>query len=58
MSHSQEHSYFFLEQGIASKWKLVWYPDYQAYRIEAISDGEKDTNYAIDVRENQVVQIQ
>ena len=39
----------FLEQGIASKWKLVWYPDYQAYRIEAISDGEKDTNYAIDV---------
>ena len=39
----------FQEQGIASKWKLVWYPDYQAYRIEAISDGEKDTNYAIDV---------
>ena len=39
----------FLEQGTASKWKLVWYPDYQAYRIEAISDGEKDTNYAIDV---------
>ena len=49
MSHSQGTQLLFLEQGIASKWKLVWYPDYQAYRIEAISDGEKDTNYAIDV---------
>ena len=50
----------FLEQGIASKWKLVWYPSYyQAYRIEAISDGEKDTKLCDRCYwENQVVQIQ
>ena len=40
---------YFQKMGIASKWKLVWYPEYHAYRIEAISDGEGDTGYAIDI---------
>ena len=35
--------------GITSKWKLKWIPEYHAYQIDAVSDGESKTNLSLDV---------
>lgn len=35
--------------GITSKWKLKWIPEYHAYQIDAVSDGESTTNLSLDV---------
>lgn len=39
--------------GITSKWKLKWIPEYHAYQIDAVSDGESKTNLSLDGSENQ-----
>ncbi len=36
----------FYTMGTTSKWKLTWVKDYNAYQIESISEGEKDTGLA------------
>ena len=40
----------FYTMGTTSKWKLTWVKDYNAYQIESISEGEKDTGLALDVQ--------
>ena len=35
--------------GVTSKWKLTWKPEYYAYQIDAVSDGESKTNLSLDV---------
>ena len=40
----------FYTMGTTSKWKLTWVEDYNAYQIESISEGEKDTGLALDVQ--------
>ena len=39
----------FQVMGITSKWKLKWIPEYHAYQIDAVSDGESKTNLSLDV---------
>lgn len=39
----------FQVMGITSKWKLKWIPEYHAYQIDAVSDGESTTNLSLDV---------
>jgi len=39
----------FQVMGITSKWKLTWKPEYHAYQIDAVSDGESTTNLSLDV---------
>lgn len=39
----------FQVMGITSKWKLTWKPEYYAYQIDAVSDGESKTNLSLDV---------
>lgn len=39
----------FQVMGITSKWKLKWIPEYHAYQIDAVSDGENTTNLSLDV---------
>lgn len=40
----------FYTMGTTSKLKLTWVKDYNAYQIESISEGEKDTGLALDVQ--------
>ena len=40
----------FYTMGTTSKWMLTWVKDYNAYQIESISEGEKDTGLALDVQ--------
>ena len=39
----------FQVMGVTSKWKLTWKPEYYAYQIDAVSDGESKTNLSLDV---------
>ena len=39
----------FQVMGVTSKWKLKWISEYQAYQIDAVSDGENTTNLSLDV---------
>lgn len=39
----------FQVMGVTSKWKLTWKPEYHAYQIDAVSDGESTTNLSLDV---------
>lgn len=39
----------FQVMGVTSKWKLTWKPEYYAYQIDAVSDGESTTNLSLDV---------
>ena len=39
-----------LKMGISSKWALEWVEKYQAYKIHAMTDGEKDMGNVWDVR--------
>ena len=39
----------FQVMGVTSKWKLKWISEYQAYQIDAVSDGESTTNLSLDV---------
>ena len=39
----------FCEMGTSSKWALEWIEEYQAYKIHAMTDGEKDLDKVWDV---------
>ena len=39
----------FQVMGVTSKWKLKWISEYQAYQIDAVSDGENTTNLSLDI---------